>query len=75
MEMIETLGGAPTPLPWGELFTALQQGVVDGAENNLPSYVSSRHFEVCKELSLSEHTRIPDVLLIGCSVWDGRMSH
>ncbi|WP_197530580.1 TRAP transporter substrate-binding protein [Bythopirellula polymerisocia] len=70
MDMIQALGGAPTPIAWGELYTALQQGVVDGAENNLPSYYSSRHFEVCKELSLSEHTRIPDVLLIGSSSWD-----
>jgi len=56
MNLVRTLGGAPTPISWGELYTALQQGVVDGAENNPPSFVSSRHYEICKYYSLNEHT-------------------
>lgn len=64
IDMVKALGAAPTPISWGELYTALQQGVVDGAENNPPSFVSSRHFEVCQEFSFDHHTRIPDVLLI-----------
>ncbi|WP_316931653.1 TRAP transporter substrate-binding protein [Nonlabens sp. YIK11] len=65
IEMIQDLGGAPTPISFGELYTALQQGVVDGAENNIPSYYTSKHFEVCKFLSIDEHTSLPDVLVIG----------
>lgn len=63
--MVESLGGAPTPMAFGELYTALQQGVVDGAENNAPSFVTSRHFEICKYYSLDSHSYIPDVVLIG----------
>jgi tripartite ATP-independent transporter DctP family solute receptor len=69
MDMVTALGGAPTPVSWGELYTALQQGVVDGAENNPPSVVSSRHFEVCKYFSFDHHSRIPDMLLISSRTW------
>ena len=69
MNMVKKLGGSPTPLSYGELYTALQQGVVDGAENNPPSFYLSRHYEVCKYYSLDEHTAIPDVLIIGTHLW------
>jgi len=69
--MVNLLGGSPTPISWGELYTALQQGVVDGAENNLPSFYTSKHYEVCKFYSLDEHTAVPDVLLIGTDSWNG----
>jgi tripartite ATP-independent transporter DctP family solute receptor len=71
MDMVEALGGSPTPIPWGELYTALQQRMVDGAENNPPSFYSNRHFEVCKHLTLDAHTLVPDVLLISEDVWEG----
>lgn len=70
MEMVQSLGGSPTPISWGELYTALQQGVVDGAENNPPSFYLSRHYEVCKFYSLDEHTTLPDELVIGTGTWD-----
>ncbi len=70
MDMVSALGGAPTPVAWGELYTALQQGVVDGAENNPPSFVTSRHFEVCKDFSFDHHSRVPDILLISLRTWD-----
>lgn len=70
MEMVRSLGGSPTPISWGELYTSLQQGVVDGAENNPPSFYLSRHYEVCKYYSLDEHTVLPDVLLIGTQIWN-----
>lgn len=70
MDMVSTLGGSPTPIPWGELYTALQQGMVDGAENNPPSLFSSRHFEVTKNYSLDEHARIPDMVLFSQEIWD-----
>ncbi|MBP2831467.1 TRAP transporter substrate-binding protein [Aquimarina sp. U1-2] len=70
VSMVQQLGGSPTPISWGELYTALQQGVVDGAENNLPSFYSSKHYEVCKFYSFDEHTAVPDILLIGTESWD-----
>lgn len=69
--LIRAMGGAPTPIDWGELYTALQSGVVDGAENNPPSFYTSRHYEVCKHYSLTEHTTIPDVLIISLKIWNG----
>jgi tripartite ATP-independent transporter DctP family solute receptor len=70
-DMITTLGGGPTPIPYGELYTALQQGMIDGAENNPPSFYSSRHYEVAKHYSLDEHTRVPDVVIFSKQIWDG----
>jgi tripartite ATP-independent transporter DctP family solute receptor len=70
-EMITTLGGGPTPIPFGELYTALQQGMIDGAENNPPSLFTSRHYEVAKHYSLDEHTRVPDVVIFSKQIWDG----
>lgn len=70
VKLVNSLGGSATPISWGELYTALQQGVVDGAENNPPSFYLSRHYEVCKHYSLDEHTSVPDVLLISTVIWD-----
>jgi tripartite ATP-independent transporter DctP family solute receptor len=71
VEMVKSLGGSPTPISWGELYTALQGGVVDGAENNPPSFYLSHHYEVCKYYTINEHTAVPDVLLISTVVWKG----
>jgi len=68
--LVRAMGGSPTPIAWGELYTALQSGVVDGAENNPPSFFTSRHYEVCKYYSLNEHSMIPDVLAISLKVWN-----
>ncbi len=70
MKMVQAMGGSPTPVPWGELYTALDQGVVDGAENNSPSFRTSRHYEVCKYYCLDEHTCLPDILIISTRVWN-----
>jgi len=70
VKMVQSLGGSATPISWGELYTALQQGVVDGAENNPPSFYLSKHYEVCKYYSLDEHTSVPDILLISTVVWE-----
>lgn len=69
VRMVEALGGAATPIDWGELYTAIQQGVVDGAENNPPSFYLSRHYELSKYFSLDEHTAVPDVLIMSLNVW------
>ncbi len=68
--MIEVLGAKPMAIPWGELFTALDTGTVDGAENNPPSLLTSRQHEVTYSYSLNEHTRVPDMLVIGVDVWN-----
>lgn len=68
--MIKSFGGSPTPISYGELYTALQQGIVDAAENNPPSLFTSRHYEVCKFYSINEHTAIPDVVIISTKVWN-----
>ncbi len=70
IKMIEAMGASATPIDWGELYTSLQQGVVDGAENNPPSFYTSLHYEICKYYILDEHTRPPDVLLISTAVWN-----
>ncbi|MCW5516180.1 TRAP transporter substrate-binding protein [Muriicola sp. Z0-33] len=70
VDMANTLGAAATPMAFGELYTALQQNVVDGAENNIPSFVSSNHFEVCKYYIFDEHTMVPDVVVIGTKFWN-----
>lgn len=61
--MVNLLGAAATPLAWGELYTALQSGVVDGAENNVTALTLAKHGEVMKFYSRNEHTRVPDVVL------------
>lgn len=70
MRMVRALGGNPTPISWGELYTALQQGVVDGAENNPPSFYTSRHYEVARYYVLNEHTAVPDVLVMSTTIWN-----
>lgn len=70
MKSMEALGASPTPISWGELYTALAQGTVDAAENNIPSFVTGRHFEVCKYFIFTEHQRVPDVLVMSKKIWD-----
>lgn len=68
--MVEALGANPTPMPYGEVYTALKTGIVDAAENNWPSYDSSRHFESAKFYSQTEHSLAPEVLVFSKKVWD-----
>ncbi|QGU12218.1 DctP family TRAP transporter solute-binding subunit [Leclercia sp. J807] len=70
IKMIELMGGSPTPVSFGEVYTAMQQGVVDGAENNVPSWVQTRHIEIAKVFSEDEHASIPDFLVIATKTWD-----
>ncbi|MEL0635867.1 TRAP transporter substrate-binding protein [Marinomonas sp. TI.3.20] len=70
IKMMELMGASPTPLPFGELYTALQQGVVDGAENNIGAVTTYRHGEVAKYYSLDGHAMIPDVLVISSKTWE-----
>jgi tripartite ATP-independent transporter DctP family solute receptor len=68
--MVEALGGDATPMSFGEVYQALVQGVIDGAENNEPSFVSTRHFETARTYSLTQHVMAPEVLAISKRRWD-----
>jgi tripartite ATP-independent transporter DctP family solute receptor len=68
--MVEALGAVATPLSFGEVYSALQTGVIDGAENNWPSYLSTSHYEVAKYFILDEHTRVPEITIASKKVFD-----
>ena len=68
--MMEAFGANPTPMPMGEVYSSLETGVVDGAENNWPSYESARHYEVAKNYTLTEHSLTPEILVISKMAWD-----
>ena len=70
VKMTELLGGSPSPLSFGEIYTALQQGVVDGAENNLISYSESKHYEVAPYFTFDEHSISPDVMIMNIKTWN-----
>lgn len=70
IQLINELGASATPISFGELYTALQQGVVDGAENNAPSFHLTAHYELCNYYCLDRHTSPPDVLLISTHTWE-----
>jgi tripartite ATP-independent transporter DctP family solute receptor len=67
--LMRALGANPTPLPFGEAYTSLQSGVLDAAENNWPSYESTRHFEVARYYSTTEHSNVPEVLAVSRQRW------
>lgn len=67
---MKALGATGVPVAWAELYTALQTGVVDGAENNHPSVVAKKFYEVSKFYTLDEHMRIPDVLAMSMKLWN-----
>ncbi|MCG2590295.1 TRAP transporter substrate-binding protein [Rhodohalobacter sulfatireducens] len=70
LQMVNMLGGSATPISFGELYTALQQRIVDGAENNPPSLYLTRHYEVVDYYSLDEHTAVPDMLFASQFTWE-----
>jgi tripartite ATP-independent transporter DctP family solute receptor len=69
--MISEMGGNPSPMAFAEVYQSLKTGVVDGAENNWPSYESTGHFEVAGYYSLSQHLIIPECLCINADVYNG----
>ncbi|MGB4587564.1 MAG: TRAP transporter substrate-binding protein [Rectinemataceae bacterium] len=73
MGLVSAFGAVPTPMAYGEVYSALQTGVVDGAENNWASYFSTSHYEVAKYFTLDEHTRVPEII-IGSKISLGRLS-
>jgi tripartite ATP-independent transporter DctP family solute receptor len=70
LAIMDALGASATPMPYGEVYSSLQTGVIDGAENNYPSYYSAKHYEVAKNYILDGHQRVPEVLMISKTTWD-----
>ena len=70
VDMVKALGADAVPLPYGEVYSAIQTGVIDGAENNPPSYDTSGHFEVAKYYTLDQHLIVPEVLVMSKMSWD-----
>ncbi|WP_413375656.1 TRAP transporter substrate-binding protein [Alkalihalobacillus sp. 1P02AB] len=70
IEMTRLMGGAPTPMAFGEVYTALQQRVIDGTENNETALTANNHGEVAKDYSYTEHAIVPDLLIFSKQRWD-----
>lgn len=70
VDMVDALGGNATPLPYGEVYSSIQTGVIDGAENNWPSFESSGHYEVAGYYTLDQHLIVPEVLVMSKASWD-----
>ena len=70
MGMVSALGANATPMAYGEVYSGLQTGVIDGAENNWPSYESTSHYEVAPYFVLDEHTRVPEMQMVSKMTWD-----
>ncbi|MGQ7830810.1 TRAP transporter substrate-binding protein [Altererythrobacter sp. Z27] len=68
--MVNALGANAVPIPFGEVYQSLAQGVIDGAENNWPSFVSARHYEVANYLSVTEHLLTPEALVMSKASWE-----
>lgn len=70
VQMVGEMGGNATPMAFAEVFQSLKTGVIDGAENNYPSFESTNHFEVAKYYSITEHLIIPECICIAKASWD-----
>ncbi|MGB3500536.1 MAG: TRAP transporter substrate-binding protein [Mesorhizobium sp.] len=70
VDMVAALGANATPMPYGEVYSSIETGVIDGAENNFPSYDTAKHYEVAKNFSLDEHTILPEVFVMNKAAFD-----
>jgi TRAP-type C4-dicarboxylate transport system substrate-binding protein len=70
VNMVDAPGASATPMAYGEVYTALSTGVIDGAENNYPSFYTSNHYEVAGDYTQDEHLRVPEITLFSQIVWD-----
>lgn len=69
-DMLKALGGIPVAMAYGDVYTALQTGIIDGTENNETALTTGKHGEICKVFSVDEHAMIPDVLVMSAKVWE-----
>ncbi|KAB8126037.1 TRAP transporter substrate-binding protein [Gracilibacillus oryzae] len=70
IDIVESLGASATPMAYGEVYSSLQNGVIDGAENNFPSYYTSNHYNIAKHYTLNGYQGAPEVLLASQETWD-----
>lgn len=70
VDEIKAMGGTPTPMPFSEVYTGLKTGLVDAAENNIPSYVETKHYEVAPVFSETQHSMTPEVVVFSKKIWD-----
>jgi tripartite ATP-independent transporter DctP family solute receptor len=68
--LVSAMGANPTPMPYGEVYTALKTGLIDAAENNIPSFDTAKHAEAVKVYSRTEHSMAPEILVMSKLVWD-----
>src|SRR5699024_9240004 len=70
VKMIKALGASPTPMDYGEVYSSLKSGVIDGAENNFPSYFTTGHYKAAKYFTEDEHVGVPEILMASKKTWD-----
>ena len=70
VDMMNDLGGNGVPMGYDQVFSALQTGVIDGAENNAPSFVFDNHYQVAKYFTLTEHLIVPEMVVMSRPIWD-----
>ncbi|MDR1626182.1 MAG: TRAP transporter substrate-binding protein [Spirochaetia bacterium] len=70
MDMVRNLGASPTPMAYGEVYPGMQNGIIDGAENNWPSYITAAHYEVAKYFTTDAHMCSPEMILINFALWN-----
>ena len=70
MDMVRFLGAQPTPMAYGEVYSGLQNGIIHGAENNWPSYITAAHYEVARYFTVDGHMASPEMILINTEVWN-----
>ena len=69
-DMLEALGGIPIAMSYGDVYTSLQTGIIDGTENNETALTTGKHGEICKVFSKDEHAMIPDVMVMSAQIWN-----
>ena len=74
VKMLQALGASPTPMSFGEVYTGLQQNVIDGAENNELALINNKHGEVAKHYSYNMHAMLPDILIASTSLLDNKLT-
>ncbi len=70
-QMMKAIGAEPVPLAYGQVLTGLSTGIIDGAENNWPSYVTTGHYKIARYYTLTEHSMAPELLVISQKAWEG----
>ena len=68
-DMMKALGGTPVAMSYGDVYTSLQTGIIDGTENNETALTTGKHGEICKYYSLDQHAMIPDVMVMSSKIW------